>query len=96
MRFLWDLYRAIRARVGKDYSVIIELNGYDYPPWRPGLKTSGLTKAAKAMEQEGIDAVEVSVGQYESGFPMVRSAAVCAIQLSAACAICAQILRSKH
>jgi 2,4-dienoyl-CoA reductase-like NADH-dependent reductase (Old Yellow Enzyme family) len=72
LRFLRDLYRAMRARVGKDYPVIIKLNGSDYLPLRPGLKTQELVKIAKAMEQEGIDAVEVSVGQYESGFPMVR------------------------
>jgi 2,4-dienoyl-CoA reductase-like NADH-dependent reductase (Old Yellow Enzyme family) len=72
LRFLRDLYRAMRARVGKDYPVIIKLNGSDYLPLRPGLKTEELVKIAKAMEQEGIDAVEVSVGQYESGFPMVR------------------------
>ena len=72
LRFLRDLYRAIRARVGKDYPVIIKLNGSDYLPLRPGLKTQELVRIAKAMEQEGIDAVEVSVGQYESGFPMVR------------------------
>ena len=74
LRFLRDLYRAMRARVGKDYPVIIKLNGSDYLPLRPGLKTPELVKIAKAMEREGIDAVEVSVGQYESGFPMVRGA----------------------
>ena len=72
LRFLRDLYRAIRTLVGMDYPVIIKLNGSDYLPLRPGLRTSELVKIAKAMEQEGIDAVEVSVGQYESGFPMVR------------------------
>ncbi|MDH3442425.1 MAG: NADH:flavin oxidoreductase [Deltaproteobacteria bacterium] len=72
LRFLRDLYRAMRARVGKDYPVIIKFNGSDYLPLRPGLKTPELVEIAKAMEQEGIDAVEVSVGQYESGFPMVR------------------------
>lgn len=72
LRFLRDLYRAIRARVGNDHPVIIKLNGSDYLPLRPGLKTPELVKIAMAMEQEGIDAVEVSVGQYESGFPMVR------------------------
>jgi 2,4-dienoyl-CoA reductase-like NADH-dependent reductase (Old Yellow Enzyme family) len=74
LRFLRDLYRAMRARVGKDYPVIIKLNGSDYLPLRPGLKTPELVQIAKAMEDEGIDAVEVSVGQYESGFPMVRGA----------------------
>jgi 2,4-dienoyl-CoA reductase-like NADH-dependent reductase (Old Yellow Enzyme family) len=72
LRFLRDIYRAIRARVGKDYPVIIKLNGSDYLPLRRGLKTADLVQIAKAMELEGIDAVEVSVGQYESGFPMVR------------------------
>jgi 2,4-dienoyl-CoA reductase-like NADH-dependent reductase (Old Yellow Enzyme family) len=72
LRFLRDVYRAMRARVGRDYPVIIKLNGSDYLPLRPGLKTPELVRIAKAMEEEGIDAVEVSVGQYESGFPMVR------------------------
>jgi 2,4-dienoyl-CoA reductase-like NADH-dependent reductase (Old Yellow Enzyme family) len=72
LRFLRDLYRAMRARVGDDYPVIVKLNGSDYLPLRPGLKTPDLVKIAKVMEQEGIDAVEVSVGHYESGFPMVR------------------------
>src|SRR5262249_8317218 len=72
MRFLREVYRAVRARVGKDYPVILKINGSDYLPLRPGLKTPELVPIAKAMEQEGIDAVEVSVGHYESGFPMVR------------------------
>jgi 2,4-dienoyl-CoA reductase-like NADH-dependent reductase (Old Yellow Enzyme family) len=72
LRFLRDVHRAMRARVGKDYPVIIKINGSDYLPLRPGLKTPELVEIAKAMEREGIDAVEVSVGQYESGFPMVR------------------------
>jgi 2,4-dienoyl-CoA reductase-like NADH-dependent reductase (Old Yellow Enzyme family) len=72
LRFLRDVFRAIRMRVGNGCPVIIKLNGSDYLPLRPGLKTPELVKIALAMEQEGIDAVEVSVGQYESGFPMVR------------------------
>ena len=72
LRFLRDIHRTIRERVGKGYPVIIKLNGSDYLPLRPGLGTPELVKIAKAMEQEGIDAIEVSVGQYESGFPMVR------------------------
>jgi 2,4-dienoyl-CoA reductase-like NADH-dependent reductase (Old Yellow Enzyme family) len=72
LRFLRDVYRTMRARVGKDYPIIIKLNGSDYLPLRRGLKTAELVEIARAMELEGIDAVEVSVGQYESGFPMVR------------------------
>jgi 2,4-dienoyl-CoA reductase-like NADH-dependent reductase (Old Yellow Enzyme family) len=72
LRFLRDIHRAIRERVGRDYPVIIKINGSDYLPLRRGLKTPELVRIAQEMERDGIDAVEVSVGQYESGFPMVR------------------------
>lgn len=72
LRFLREVHRAIRARVGPDYPVILKLNGSDYLPLRPGLKTPELVAIAREMEKEGVDAVEVSVGIYESGFPVVR------------------------
>ena len=72
VRFLRDIYRAIRARVGAAYPIIVKLNGSDYLPLRPGLKTPELVQIAQIMEQEGVAAVEVSVGHYESGFPIVR------------------------
>jgi len=71
-RFLREVYREVRARVGGDYPVIVKLNGSDWLPLRPGLKTPELVEIAKALESEGVDAVEVSVGHYESGFPNVR------------------------
>ena len=72
VKFLRDIYRAIRMRVGADFPVIMKLNGSDYLPLRAGLKTPELVEVAKIMEGEGLDAVEVSVGHYESGFPVVR------------------------
>lgn len=72
VKLLRDIYRAIRARVGADFPVIMKLNGSDYLPLRAGLKTPELVEVAKIMEREGLDAVEVSVGHYESGFPVVR------------------------
>jgi len=72
VKLLLDIYHAIRARVGANYPVIMKLNGSDYLPLRPGLKTPDLVEIAKIMEREGLDAVEVSVGHYESGFPVVR------------------------
>lgn len=72
MRFLKDVYTAIRNAVGNDFPVIIKINGSDYLPLRPGLNTEQLVEIAKQMELEGVDAVEVSVGHYESGFPFVR------------------------
>ena len=71
-RFGREVYRAIRARVGADFPVIMKMNGSDWLPLRDGLKTPELVEVACLMEKEGVDAVEISVGHYESGFPMVR------------------------
>ena len=72
VRLLREILHAIRARVGRDFPVIMKLNGDDYLPFRAGLKTPELVRIAKIMEGDGLDAVEVSVGHYESGFPVVR------------------------
>jgi len=66
LRFLIELYHAIRERVGDDYPLILKLNGADDLPLRKGLSTETLVKIAVRMEQEGIDAVEISAGHYES------------------------------
>jgi 2,4-dienoyl-CoA reductase-like NADH-dependent reductase (Old Yellow Enzyme family) len=71
-KFLRDVHRAIRDRVGADYPVIVKINGSDWLPLRPGLKPAELVEIARVLEGDGIDAVEVTVGHYESGFPMVR------------------------
>jgi len=71
-RLLCEVLRAIKSRVGPDFPVIIKMNGSDYLPLRPGLKTTELAEIAAILERVGADAIEVSVGHYESGFPMVR------------------------
>ena len=70
-RFGREVFRAIRARVGPDFPVLIKMNGADWLPLRNGLKTPELVRVAEIMQNEGVDAVEISVGHYESGFPMV-------------------------
>jgi 2,4-dienoyl-CoA reductase-like NADH-dependent reductase (Old Yellow Enzyme family) len=72
LRFLREVYRAVRAAVGPNYPVILKLNGHDQLWLRNGLSTTTLIDIARAMEQEGVDAIEISVGHYESGLPMVR------------------------
>lgn len=72
LRFLREVHDSIRAEVGPDFPVILKLNGSDSLPLRRGLKTAELVEIAEAMERAGIDGVEVSVGHYESGFPVVR------------------------
>ena len=71
-RLLREVLGAIKSRVGPDFPVIIKMNGSDYLPLRPGLKTAELAEIAAIMERAGADAIEVSVGHYESGFPMVH------------------------
>jgi 2,4-dienoyl-CoA reductase-like NADH-dependent reductase (Old Yellow Enzyme family) len=75
-KLLREVFQAIRSRVGPDFPIIIKMNGSDYLPLRPGLKTAELAEIAVIMEKEGADAIEVSVGYYESGFPMVRGSFV--------------------
>jgi len=65
-RFLVELYRAVRQRVGDEYPLILKINGSDDLPFRKGLSTAELVKVATKMEHEGINAVEISAGHYES------------------------------
>ncbi|MAZ89486.1 MAG: NADH:flavin oxidoreductase [Cellvibrionaceae bacterium] len=72
LRLLLEIYHEVRKRVGSDFPVIMKINGSDDLPYRKGLSTETLVKIAKRMEQEGIDAVEVTAGHYESGFTFER------------------------
>ncbi len=72
MRLLVEVFRAIRERVGDDYPVILKMNGSDDLPFRRGLETSDLVRAARRMEAEGVDAVEISAGHYASAFTFER------------------------
>jgi 2,4-dienoyl-CoA reductase-like NADH-dependent reductase (Old Yellow Enzyme family) len=71
-RLLRDVIHAVRAEVGPDFPVIVKMNGADKLPLRPGLSTEELADIAALLEGAGVDAIEVSVGHYESGFPMVH------------------------
>ncbi len=71
-RLLRDVIKSIRAEVGPAFPVIVKMNGADKLPLRPGLSTAELADVAALVEGAGADAIEVSVGHYESGFPMVR------------------------
>jgi 2,4-dienoyl-CoA reductase-like NADH-dependent reductase (Old Yellow Enzyme family) len=72
LRFLLEVYRAVRQRVGQDYPVILKINGSDELTLRKGLKPDDMVKVAQRMEAEGVDAVEVSAGHYESGLTFER------------------------
>ncbi|TFW09273.1 NADH:flavin oxidoreductase [Oxalobacteraceae bacterium OM1] len=72
LRILLELLRAVRERVGEGFPILIKLNGDDALPLRKGLKTQTLVEIARVLEDHGLDAVEISVGHYESGFPTIR------------------------
>ncbi|MGA5544934.1 hypothetical protein ACPCIR_24090 [Mycobacterium sp. NPDC051198] len=67
MRLLLEVYRAIRHRVGDDYPILLKVNGTDalLPPHR-GAPTAEVIRAVQVLQDEGLDAVEISRGHYES------------------------------
>ena len=67
MRFLLEVLRTIRERVGDEFPVIAKLNGTDALPGRKGMTTGELLEVGSALEVEGLDGVEITAGHYESG-----------------------------
>jgi 2,4-dienoyl-CoA reductase-like NADH-dependent reductase (Old Yellow Enzyme family) len=71
MRFLVDIYEAIRSEVGPSYPVSIKINIDDF-------KDGGFTPAEsvhviKVLEEKGLDLVELSGGSYEKPVMMGQS-----------------------
>jgi 2,4-dienoyl-CoA reductase-like NADH-dependent reductase (Old Yellow Enzyme family) len=64
-RFLFQVYRAVRKAVGKDFPVLIKLNCKDFV--RGGLKETDALSIAKQLDKMGIDAIEVSGGVPAAG-----------------------------
>ncbi len=64
-RFLMEVYWAVREVVGKDYPVLVKLNGSDN--LAGGLELDEARYAARLLSTAGIDAIEVSGGTPASG-----------------------------
>ncbi len=64
LRFVLELYRAIRAAVGADFAVGIKLNSADFQ--KGGFSEDESMQVVEALACEGIDMVEISGGTYES------------------------------
>jgi len=65
IRFLMEVYRAVRRQVGPDFPVMIKLNAADN--LKGGLAAREADYAARRLSEAGIDAVEVSSGTPASG-----------------------------
>ena len=72
LRFPREVLRAVRERTGGAWPVIIKLNGHDKLAGRAGLDTAELVRISRALQEDGADAIEISVGHYESGMFLVR------------------------
>jgi 2,4-dienoyl-CoA reductase-like NADH-dependent reductase (Old Yellow Enzyme family) len=59
-RFLMEVYQGVRAAVGKDFPVMIKLNGSDN--LEGGLTQDDALHAAGELSRAGVDAIEVSAG----------------------------------
>lgn len=64
-RFLLEVYRRVRSEVGPDFPVMVKLNGSDN--LEGGLDIGDAVHAARLLEREKIDAIEVSGGTSASG-----------------------------
>ena len=63
MRFLLEIYRAIRKEVGDSFPVAVKLNSADF--MNGGFSEGDSITVAQALAKEGIDLIEVSGGSYE-------------------------------
>jgi 2,4-dienoyl-CoA reductase-like NADH-dependent reductase (Old Yellow Enzyme family) len=64
-RFLSEVLHAVRGTVGEEYPVWIKLNGDDFLPG--GFSLEEACQVVRTLEEEGIDAIEVSGGTAASG-----------------------------
>lgn len=63
-RFVLEIFREIRARVGKSFPVGIKLNSADFQ--RGGFTEEESLEVIRALAEAGIDLIEISGGTYEA------------------------------
>ena len=64
MRFLREIYRAIRTEVGEDFPIGVKLNSADFQ--RGGFSEEESMQVIQTLQADGLDLVEVSGGNYEN------------------------------
>jgi 2,4-dienoyl-CoA reductase-like NADH-dependent reductase (Old Yellow Enzyme family)/thioredoxin reductase len=64
MRFMKEVYAAVRKAVGEDYPIVVRLSGDEFVPG--GLRLADTVKIAKRLEELGADALHISAGNYGS------------------------------
>ncbi len=69
-RFLMEVYARIRSEVGPGYPVLTKLNAEDFVP--RGVTLEEATSVCRKLEENGIDAIEVSGGIKEKGLAITK------------------------
>ncbi|MBW2660010.1 MAG: NADH:flavin oxidoreductase [Deltaproteobacteria bacterium] len=64
-RFILEVYKEIRQRVGKSFPVMAKINSEDF--LEDGITVEEAIKVAHMLEDREIDAIEMSGGTFESG-----------------------------
>ena len=64
MRFLLEVYKAVRAATSDDFIISVKLNSADFQ--RGGISEQDVIEVFKAIDAAGIDMIEVSGGSYEA------------------------------
>jgi len=63
-RFVVEVYRKIREKVGKDFPIGIKLNSADFQ--KGGFSEEESIEVVKILSKEGMDLIEISGGTYEA------------------------------
>ncbi len=64
MRFLMQIYQAVRAATSDNFIVSVKLNSADFQ--RGGITQEEVISVFKAMDEAGIDMIEISGGTYKA------------------------------
>jgi 2,4-dienoyl-CoA reductase-like NADH-dependent reductase (Old Yellow Enzyme family) len=64
-KFLIEVYKEIRQRVGASFPVLVKINSEDF--LEGGFTVHEMIKVAHMLEDHGIDAIEMSGGTFQSG-----------------------------
>nr|MCG4641981.1 hypothetical protein [Bifidobacterium bifidum] len=64
MRFLLEIYQAVRAATSEQFIISVKLNSADFQ--RGGITEDEVITVFKAIDEAGIDLIEISGGTYEA------------------------------
>ncbi|MFP8817087.1 NADH:flavin oxidoreductase/NADH oxidase family protein [Acinetobacter johnsonii] len=64
MRFLLEIYKAVRAATSEQFIISVKLNSADFQ--RGGISEEDVVAVFKAIDAAGIDLIEISGGSYEA------------------------------